>query len=80
MARVSALVAAVAGPDRMPPGAGPDTPLGDDGYWLDSVDVFEVILAAEAEFGVALGDEDELTDESLTSIRTLSEAISRQLG
>ena len=78
--RLTAIVAAVAGPDRVPPGATPDTPLGADGYWLDSVDVLEVILACEREFGAALDQDEDLTAEALGSVRSLGETIRRKLG
>src|SRR5262249_14369908 len=49
--RVHAIVNQIAGPGRTPDDAGPDTPLGESGYWLDSVDVLEVLVACEHEFG-----------------------------
>jgi hypothetical protein len=42
---VQAIVAEIAGAHRTPSDAGPETPLGEDGFWLDSIDVLEVILA-----------------------------------
>jgi acyl carrier protein len=58
--RVEAIVRAVAGERRIPADANPDTPLGDDGYWLDSVEVLEVILACEQEFATRLDQEPDL--------------------
>jgi acyl carrier protein len=78
--RVMAIVATVAGPDRVPAGATPDTALGADGFWLDSVDVLEVILACEREFGTPLDQDDHLTAEALHDVRSLSETIRRKLG
>jgi acyl carrier protein len=78
--RLARIVSAIAGPGRTPADAGPDTPLGEDGYWLDSVDVLEVVLAAEREFGIAFEGESDLTPGSLSSIRTLAELISDKLA
>jgi hypothetical protein len=44
LARVQAIVTGVAGPNRVPDGAGPDTPLQDGGFWLDSAAVVEVMI------------------------------------
>jgi acyl carrier protein len=63
LARVQAIVARVAGPHRTPPDAGPDTPLGAGGFWLDSVDLLETLIACEAEFGVVFNSENDLNGE-----------------
>jgi acyl carrier protein len=73
--RVQAIVATVAGPERTPSDAGPDTPLGESGYWLDSVDVLEVILGCEREFGAVFATDDDLSAETLFSPRRLAELI-----
>ena len=75
LARVQALVAWTAGPDRTPPGAGPDTPLRDDGFWLDSIDLLDVIMACEQEFGVLFEGETDVTLEVLATARTLAALI-----
>jgi acyl carrier protein len=80
LARVQAIVADVAGPDRMPAGAGPDTPLGEDGYWLDSVDVLEVIVACEREFGAVFEAGSDLTAEALRSSRGLADVIRSRIS
>lgn len=49
---IRALVARVAGPSRTPPESGPDTPLSEGGFWLDSVELLEVVVACEGEFGI----------------------------
>jgi acyl carrier protein len=49
--RVMGIVVSVAGPSRTPPGAGPDTPLWNDGFWLDSIALLQIAVACEAEFG-----------------------------
>jgi len=48
--RVLSVVSRIAGPGRTPPDAGPGTGLSGPGYWLDSVDLLEVVLACEREF------------------------------
>jgi len=73
--RVQRLVAQAAGDARIPADAGPDTPLGEDGFWLDSVDLVEVIVACEGEFGVAFDGETDLTPESLRTVRSLATLI-----
>lgn len=78
LARVYRVVARTAGASRTPADAGPDTPLGDAGFWLDSVDVVEVIVACEAEFGVVLDGETDLTPGSLATVRDLAALIERK--
>jgi acyl carrier protein len=65
----------VAGPGRTPAGAGPDTPLGEGGFWFDSVDLLDLILACEQEFGAAFGPGDTLGADALRSTRSLAELI-----
>lgn len=77
--RVHAIVTAVVGSRRAIPEAGPQTPLGEKGYWLDSVDVLEVVMACEHEFGIELADKDDLTSETLATVGTLAELIQRKL-
>ena len=73
--RVQRVVARTAGPARTPPDAGPDTPLGEAGFWLDSLDLVEVAVACEYEFGVAFEGEKDLTPESLSTVRSLATMI-----
>jgi acyl carrier protein len=73
--RVQTVVAQVAGPTRIPLDAGPDTPLGDGGFWFDSVDLVEVVVACESEFEVSFEGETDLTREALHSVRALAELI-----
>jgi len=73
--RVRQVVARVAGPERTPSDAGPDTPLGAGGFWLDSVDLVEVIVACEEEFAVTFDGESDLTAEALSTVRSLADLI-----
>ena len=77
--RVRAIVDQVAGPSRIPDEAGPDTPLGEAGFWLDSLDLVEVVLAAEREFQVGFEGETDLTPASLASIRSFAALIRGKL-
>ena len=79
LARVLAILSSVAGADRVPQGAGAHTPLGEKGYWLDSLDMLEVILACEHEFPIILADADELTEEALATVGSLAALIARKL-
>ena len=78
--RVQAIVTGIAGPERTPHDAGPDTPLGDSGYWLDSVDVLEVILACEREFGTVFEAGGDLTADTLHSPRGLADLIRSRIS
>jgi len=77
--RVQSIVLSIAGPDQIDSDAGPDTPLGDDGFWLDSVSVLEVILACEQEFGKIFDEESGPTADVLRTPRTLADAIRRKM-
>ena len=77
--QVLAIVMSVAGPDRTPPTADPDTPLRDGGFWLDSLPMVEIVLACEAHFRVALDDEWDTSHEALFTARTMAEVIRGKL-
>jgi len=77
--QVQDIVAGVAGVHRTPADAGPDTPLGEDGFWLDSVDFLEVIVACEQAFGTEFGAEADVTPDNLRTVRTLAETIQAKL-
>ncbi len=51
LARVLAIAGTIAGPNRTPPDAGPSTPLWNGGFWLDSLDLMDLMLACDAAFG-----------------------------
>lgn len=73
--RVHEIVTGIAGPGRRPVNDSPDTPLGDEGYWLDSMDMLEVVLACEREFGIVFEPATDLTIGTLTSARDLARLI-----
>jgi acyl carrier protein len=80
LARVQRVAARIAGPARTPPDAGPDTPLGEGGFWLDSVDLVEVIVACEEEFGLTFEAEVDFTPEALATVKNLSALICSKGG
>lgn len=80
VARLLALVAHVAGPERTPPDAGPDTRLSGGGFWLDSVAMLELIVTCEERFGVTFDSEGDLTRDTLGSVGTLAAVIARKVG
>ena len=74
LASTRAVIERIAGPGRTPEPCGPDTPLG-DGSWLDSVELLEVMVACETEFGIAFDDAGDLSAGALNTLGTLTEAI-----
>jgi acyl carrier protein len=75
LARVLAIVAGIAGEGRSPASVGPDTPLTEGGFWLDSVALLEVILACEEEFEIVFDPETDLTREALGTVGALAASI-----
>ena len=73
--RVTAIVSGIAGSHRTPPKVDPTTPLVDGGFWLNSVDLLEVIIACEAEFNVALDAAVDLTTRDLGTIGSLADLM-----
>jgi hypothetical protein len=75
-ARVQAIVGRVAGPERMPATVGESTPLGDGGFWLDSIELLDVLIACDdalGPFSPSLAEVDGVLD----TIGTLAAAIHR---
>ena len=80
VAKLVAVVSRVAGRERTPPDAGPDTPLTGGGFFLTSVGILEVIVACEAAFDIAFDSELDLSRETLATIGSLAGAIARKLA
>jgi acyl carrier protein len=78
--RVRALVVRLAGPDRTPRAIGPDTPLGQGGFHLDSVELLEVMLACESELGMLFDGDLTANVEALQTLSTLTLAVRVRLG
>ena len=73
--RLVTVLSRVAGSGRTPAGAGRETPLVNGGYWLDSVALLEVIVACEAEFGIAFDPEADLRHGALATLGSLAGLI-----
>jgi len=71
---MGSLIMRVAGAGRTPPDSGPDTPLS-DGFWLDSVELLEVLVACEREFGVLFDDTIDFESGALDTLGTLADLI-----
>jgi acyl carrier protein len=75
---IRALVERVAGPSRTPAHAGPDTRLA-EGYWLDSVELLEVLIACETAFGIVFDDTRDLEGRALDTLGTLTNLVRSKL-
>jgi acyl carrier protein len=78
--RVLGVVAAVAGPERMPAVTGPDTPLREGGFWLDSLGLLEVVMGCEAEFGLDFDPATDFSEAALATVGSLAAVIERRRG
>jgi acyl carrier protein len=70
LAATLAIVQNIAGANRTPADLGPETRLGDD-FWLDSVELLEVVVACEQEFEIAFDDTRDLESGALETLGTL---------
>jgi acyl carrier protein len=77
--QIQALVSRIAGPDRLPAQIESATPLGEGGFWLDSVEMVDLLVACEDEFGLVLDDQ-ALAASALSSLGSLVEAVRRGAG
>ena len=73
--RLRAIAATIAGPSRTPPAPVDDTPLVDGGYWLDSVDLLNLVLACEREFGVTFDPDVDFTPDTLRTLGGLRRVV-----
>jgi len=78
--KLRTILVQVIGAGRVPPNLGADMALGDGGLWLDSVDLLQVVLACEAEFGITFEPAEDLVGEGLRTLGTLALAIRRRSG
>ena len=76
--RVRAIIQEIVGPSRMPVGVDADTPLN-DGVWLDSVEMLELILACEREFGIVFDGGGQLAPEALATVGSLANLVHTRL-
>jgi acyl carrier protein len=56
---------------------GDDTPLFDEGLGLDSIDVLELVLEIERQFGVTISDE-QIGRQVLQSVNTIAQFVRSQ--
>jgi acyl carrier protein len=75
IARLVAILTRVAGPDRTPDRVGPETPINEGGFWLDSADLLEVVLACEVAFSVDLDPSAFFADGSALTVTRLMDAV-----
>ena len=78
-ARIALEAARIAGPSRAPADAGPDTPLGEDGFALDSVEILELIVATEIEWGVEIDPKALMPPEALRDPGGLARVVQAAL-
>ncbi len=76
--QLRAIVTGVVGAGRVPAEIDGDTPLAEGGFWLDSVELLEVILACESKFGITFKPAEDLIGDGLRSLGTLGDAIRRR--
>jgi acyl carrier protein len=77
--RVRAIVERVVGADRTPQPCGPDTPLA-DGFWLDSIELVEVLVSCEEEFGIVLDETADIESGAFGTLGTLSALVRSKLS
>lgn len=78
--RLVTILTRIAGPDRTPDRVANETPIDEDGFWLDSADLLEVVLACEEAFSVDLDPATFFADGSVLTVARLMEAIDGARG
>ena len=79
LGRLMALLGRIAGADRTPADAGPETPIREGGFWLDSVALLELIVAAETEFGVEFDPTRDFDEAPLRTVGSFAACIGARL-
>jgi len=72
-----AIVERIAGTGRAPVDAGANTRLV-EGYWLDSIELLEVLIACETEFGVVFDQQSDLDDGTFETLGSLTAMIRKK--
>jgi acyl carrier protein len=75
---IRSLVERIVGPGRTPANSGRETRLG-DGFWLDSVELLEVVIACENEFGIVFDEARDLEGGALETLGTLTDLVRSKL-
>ncbi len=78
--RLLVLLSRTAGADRTPAVVGPETPIREGGFWLDSVALLELIVAAETDFGVELDPTRDLDEATLRTAGSFAACIAVRLA
>jgi acyl carrier protein len=63
---------------RAPVDVGPETRLADD-YWLDSIEMLEVLIECEAAFGVTFDERGDFDAGALRTLGSLTELLRSKL-
>jgi acyl carrier protein len=77
LGRTRAILERIAGPQRTPGAVTPHTRLG-DGFWLDSVELLEVVIACEQEFGIVFSESGDLDASHLDTFGSLVDLVVRR--
>ena len=75
LASIRVIVEEVAGSRRIPAQVGPETRLSEGGFWLDSVELLQVVVACEERFGIVFDANQDLTPEPLETLATLTALV-----
>jgi acyl carrier protein len=71
-------VTRVAGTSRAPAESGTDTPLSEGGFWLDSVELLEVVVACESEFAITFDATRDFESDAFATLGTLAALVDRK--
>ncbi len=77
VARTRAIIERIAGPPRTPADVSRQTRLG-DGFWLDSVELLELVIACEQEFGIVFSETGDLDASHLETFGSLVDLVERR--
>jgi acyl carrier protein len=81
LTEVLAILAQIAGPGRTPMTPGYETPLAEEGFWLDSIGLLDALLTCEETFGVALDYESIFDADGCATAGRLAAAVrARRVG
>ena len=69
------LVEQVAGSRRIPAQVGPETRLSEGGFWLDSIELLQVVVACEERFAIVFDPAREFTPGALETLESLSALV-----
>jgi acyl carrier protein len=76
--RLRAVLVRIIGEARVPDDIDGDVPLAEDGLGLDSVELLQVVLGCEAEFGITFEPAQDLIGDGLKTVGTLADLIRRR--